>query len=91
MCSWIGFFFFYRYLPPHYFVSVLPVRHDVIELIDEPLQISHLAGFLPVESEGLGVLPNEARKRHSQNSVCACSVLNEQLVTANDRLDGSRK
>lgn len=50
-----------RYLPTHYFISVLPVWHDVIQTINEPPQISYLVGFLSVESEGLGVLPNEVR------------------------------
>lgn len=47
------------HLPSHYFVSVLPVGHDVVESVDESPQISHLVGFLSVESEGLGVLSNE--------------------------------
>lgn len=48
-------------LPAHYFVSVLPVWHDVVEPIDELAQIPHLVGFLLVEREGLSVLPNEVR------------------------------
>lgn len=79
------------YLPTHYFVSVLPVWHDVIESIDEFPQISHLVGFFSVESEGLGVLPNEGTgKKLAQlkffwllPSVCTCKTRTEDdLVMA---------
>lgn len=83
------------YLPTHYFVSVLPVWHDVIELINESPQISHLVGFLSVESKGLGVFPNEGRRKKLAQpksfwflpSVCTCKTRTEDdLVMAEGKI-----
>lgn len=74
------------YLPTQYFVSVLPVWYDVIELIDEPPQISHLVGFLSVETEGLGVRSNEDRKWHSLDVSYSRVRPEDDLVMANGQI-----
>lgn len=63
--------------PAHYFVSVLPVRHDDVEPIDELAQVPHLVGFLFVERERLGILPNEVRGKKLARRKYLCLKLHE--------------
>lgn len=71
----------------HDFVFVLPVSHDVIELIDEPPQISHLVFCLwRARASAYSLMRTEDRKWHSLNFSYSRIRPQDDLVMANGQI-----